>query len=616
MINPQSIELLAPAKDLACGMAAIDHGADAVYVGAPQFGARVTAGNSLQDIEKLCDYAHLYHAQVYVALNTILTDRELEEARKLVFRLYEAGADALIIQDTGILPLDLPPIALHASTQTDNRSADKVRFWESVGIRRVILARELSLQQIREIRSRTNVELEAFVHGALCVSYSGQCYMSHACTGRSANRGACAQFCRLPYTLTDANGNVIREHSHLLSLKDMDRSASLREMIDAGICSFKIEGRLKNMDYVKNVTAYYRQALDRILESEPQLHRTSSGASTFFFTPDPAKTFNRGRTEYFLHERENVMVAPDTPKSIGEPIGKIVDIKENTFCIKTDKALHNGDGLGYINHDGELRGVRINKVEGNRVSTLEVATDLHVGQQIYRNLDIAFDKILQGESAERKISIDMILNDTPTGFALTLTDEDGTRATHEVNAEKNISKKGSVATEMLRQSLAKLGGTPFRARNISIVTSDHFFIPNSQVNEWRRAAAHQLEEKRRTTHQRPPARKADTHSLPFPTPDNASLDYRANIHNCSADDFYHQHGVDQTSPSFEAGGKTDGIVMTCKHCIRYSLGFCSKNGKKLPYTEPLALKTGKFHFELHFDCKKCEMTVLMSENNL
>ena len=609
MSHSRSIELLAPAKDLACGMAAIDHGADAVYVGAPQFGARVTAGNSLQDIEQLCDYAHLYHAQVHVALNTILTDRELEEARKLIFRLYDAGADALIVQDTGILQLDLPPIALHASTQTDNRTAEKVRFWESVGIRRVILARELSLQQIREIRSQTDVELEAFVHGALCVSYSGQCYMSHACTGRSANRGACAQFCRLPYTLTDAEGNVIREHSHLLSLKDMDRSASLREMIDAGICSFKIEGRLKNMDYVKNVTAYYRQALDRIAEKDSALTRSSSGKSIFFFTPDPAKTFNRGRTEYFLHKRENVMVSPDTPKSIGEPLGKVENIQGNAFCIETEKTLHNGDGLGYIAHDGELHGVRINKADGNRISTLEPVNDLEVGQLVYRNLDVEFDKMLQGKSAERKIDVDIKLTDTETGFCISLTDEDGIRVTHEVKAAKEISKKGSVATEMLRQSLAKLGGTPFRAREIDVATSDHFFILNSQVNEWRRAAIQLLDEQRHTSHQRPPARKADTHTLDFPTPADASLDYRANIHNCQAENFYHEHGVTATTPSFEAGGSTDGVLMTCKHCIRYTLGFCSKEGKKLPYPEPLFLQTGKFKFELHFNCKKCEMEV-------
>ena len=411
-----AIELLAPAKDLESGIAAINHGADAVYVGAPAFSARVSAANSIEDIEQLCRHAHLYHAHVHVALNTILTDSELDQARKIVYKLYEAGADALIIQDMGLLQIDLPPIALHASTQTDNRTLEKVLFWEKMGLQRAILARELSLEQIRNIRKHTNIELEAFVHGALCVSYSGQCYMSQACTGRSANRGNCAQFCRLPYTLTDADGKVIRENSHLLSLKDMNRSGSLEEMIQAGITSLKIEGRLKGIDYVKNITAFYRKKLDAIFEKEAKYGPASAGKVELTFTPSPEKTFNRGATEYFLHGRENVMVEPDTPKSIGEPIGKTLNINGNKIRISTTQTLHNGDGLSYVDENHELAGFRINTADGGLVTTLEPVRGLKEGDSVYRNLDIVFDKQMRGESAVRRIPVDIHLTESDEGF--------------------------------------------------------------------------------------------------------------------------------------------------------------------------------------------------------
>lgn len=604
----RKVELLAPAKDLACGCAAIDHGADAVYVGAPRFGARATVGNSLQDIEKLCRHAHLYNAQVHVALNTILTDHELEEAGNIIRQLYEAGADALIIQDTGILQLDLPPIALHASTQTDNRTADKVKFWESIGFRRVILARELSLQQIREIRRQTSVELEAFVHGALCVSYSGQCYMSYACTQRSANRGECAQFCRLPYTLTDADGNLIRQQSHLLSLKDMNRSASIREMLDAGITSFKIEGRLKGIDYVKNITAFYRQTLDRILESDSALQRSSAGKTLLFFTPNIEKTFNRGGTDYFLHERTDVMVKPDTPKSIGEPLGKVLKINGKNLIINTEKEIHNGDGLGFVNSEGELCGVRVNKAEGTLLSTLEPIGNLKVGTMMYRNLDIEFSKMLSGKSAERKLLVDIRLSETESGFALALTDEEGVGISLPIHYQKEISQKGAAANEMLKQSLSKLGGTPFVARSIEIATQGFYFVPNSVANEWRREAVELLIQKRLEAHQRPTRSRIEQNGAKFPTQGD-SMDYRGNIMNAMAREFYALHGVARATDAMEAGGPTDGVLMTCKHCIRHTLGYCSRQGKSLPYPDPLFISTGQHRFRLEFDCKKCEMTV-------
>ena len=606
----QKIELLAPAKDYECGVAAINHGADAVYVGAPKFGARVAAGNSLADIERLCRYAHLYHAHVHVALNTILTDEELEEARKLIFRLYDTGADALIIQDVGILQLDIPPIALHASTQTDSRTPEKVLFWEKVGLQRAILARELSLEQIREIRRQTTIELEAFVHGALCVSYSGQCYMSHACTTRSANRGECAQFCRLPYTLTDANGKVIRDHSHLLSLKDMDRSDYLAELLEAGITSFKIEGRLKGMDYVKNVTAFYRQRLDNLLEKDARYEKASSGKVTFTFEPDPQKTFNRGKTDYFLHGRENVMVSPDTPKSIGEPLGTLVAVDGRNLLVDTTKELHNGDGLGFIDADGELCGFRINKAEGNRLTTLDPVAGLTAGMPLYRNSDAAFDKLLAGDSAVRKIGVNLLLSETPDGFALMLTDEDGVAVTQAFASKKELSQKGEAATANLKTALSKLGGTPYYPMGVDVRTTQPYFFPASVVNEWRRTAVEQLTGARAESHRRPFGQIITPSDFPFPSPDGDTLTYRGNVMNTKAREFYKLHGIKTIEPAFEKSAVENAVLMTCRHCIRYTLGMCRKQPHATDrHPEPWTLQTGNFRFNLEFDCARCEMKV-------
>lgn len=609
------IELLSPAKDLECGIAAINHGADAVYVGAPAFSARVSAGNSLEDIEKLCRHAHLYHAHVHVALNTILTDSELETARKLIYHLYDAGADALIIQDTGLLQLDLPPIAIHASTQTDNRTADKVKFWENIGLQRVILARELSLEQIRDIRRQTSIELETFVHGALCVSYSGQCYMSQACVERSANRGNCAQFCRLPYSLTDADGTLIRHHSHLLSLKDMDRSNSLLQLMEAGITSLKIEGRLKSIDYVKNVTAFYRKKLDEIFTKDNRFCPASTGTVSTTFTPDPAKTFNRGRTEYFLHQRENVMVAPDTPKSIGESIGKVIRIQGNTIQLNTSVTLHNGDGLGFVNAQNELQGFRINRADGTTVTTLEAINGLSAGMPVYRNFDIEFDKQLRGNSATRRIPVAIRLTDLPDGIEVTLMDCEGVTVKQAYNVKKEISHKGEAANEMLQQNLVKMGGTMFCAKRVGIHTEHPYFFPTSVVNEWRRNAINALMEERLATHQRPEGRmKQTSDNATFPLPTTGKADYRANIMNETAADFYRRHGATEIAPAFEKAPTGEAALMTCKHCIRYTLGYCSKSGKKMPYKEPLFLQSGDFKFQLHFNCANCEMTITSPNN--
>ncbi len=605
-----AIELLAPAKDLESGIAAINHGADAVYVGAPAFSARVSAANTIEDIEQLCRHAHLYHAHVHVALNTILTDSELEQARKIVYNLYEAGADALIIQDMGLLQIDLPPIALHASTQTDNRTLEKVLFWEKMGLQRAILARELSLEQIRSIRKHTNIELEAFVHGALCVSYSGQCYMSQACTGRSANRGNCAQFCRLPYTLTDADGKVIRENSHLLSLKDMNRADSLEELIDAGITSLKIEGRLKGIDYVKNITAFYRKKLDAIFEKEAKYGPASAGKVELTFTPSPEKTFNRGATEYFLHGRENVMVEPDTPKSIGEPIGKILSINGNRIRIATTQTLHNGDGLSYVDESHELAGFRINTADGGLVTTLEPVRGLKEGDSVYRNLDIVFDKQLRGESAVRRIPVDIHLSETDEGFLLRVTDEEGVSAELAVSAAKEEARQAEAANENLRRNLAKLGGTPFVAREVTLDLTRAYFLAASAVNQWRREVVERLVEARLASHRRPAGRLPQQRcEATMPLTVAGSADYRANIMNRLAEAFYQQHGASETAPAYEVIPNPNADLMTCKHCIRFTLGFCTRNGKALPYPEPLFLTNSIHRFQLEFDCKNCEMKV-------
>ena len=423
------IELLAPAKNVEIGQQAILHGADAVYIGAPRFGARSTAGNSIADLTRLIDFAHRFDARVYITLNTILRDDELRDAERLIHELYKIESDALIVQDMGITRLDIPPIALHASTQADNRTPEKVKFLEQCGFSQVVLARELSLGQINEIARSVQVPLEVFVHGALCVSYSGQCYLSEAMCGRSANRGECAQYCRLPYTLIDGKGNVIAKDKHLLSLRDLNQSDRLEELLDAGVSSFKIEGRLKDMAYVKNCTAYYRQELDKIFKRRPEYRTASTGHSSIEFTPRLEKSFNRGFTHYFLDGRTPEPIAsPDTPKSLGEYVGKVKQSDKNTFTIAGLTPIHNGDGLCFANNKGEFEGVRVNRVEGNRIfpaSRIEITPHT----VLYRNFDFEFDKRLSRPSADRRIDVEITLYDVPGGYALYMKDECGNHTT-------------------------------------------------------------------------------------------------------------------------------------------------------------------------------------------
>ena len=599
------IERLSPAKDLNCGMEAINHGADAVYIGAPKFGARAAAGNSLEDIRELCDYAHLYGARIYVTLNTILKEEELEEAERMIWDLWHAGTDALIVQDMGITRLNLPPIPLHASTQTDNRTPEKVRFLQAAGFTQVVLARELSLNEIRRIAEATTVPLEVFVHGALCVSYSGQCYLSAALSGRSANRGECAQYCRLPYTMVDATGAEIVTHKHLLSLKDMNRSDQLEALLDAGVSSLKIEGRLKDVDYVKNITAYYRKKLDAVLSRRPEYRRASAGRSTYTFEPVAEKSFNRGFTPFLLEGRTADITAFNTPKSLGEPVGTVKEIKGNSFTVAGLKQLNNGDGLVFFNRKGELEGFRVNRVEANRVFPLDMP-QLAPKTPLYRNFDQVFDKLLAKPSAERRLSVKIEFLDNPFGFTLCMEDETGARIMLAEPFAKELARREQ--QDNIRTQLSKLGNTPFEASEVVVGLSENWFVPSSLLADMRRRGVEKLLEVRRARYPRETVKRVRP-SEPIPFPER-SLTYLGNVANGKARSFYQDHGVEQVDPAFELSPRKDVPLMFTKHCLRYSMGWCPTYQKnKSPYKEPYYLLYKDTCLRLQFDCKHCQMLV-------
>ena len=599
------IELLSPAKTAEIGIEAINHGADAVYIGAPQFGARSAAGNTIADIATLTAYAHRFNARVYVALNTVLTDNELPTAEKMTWQLYEAGADALIVQDMGLLQLNLPPIELHASTQTDNRTVEKVRFLEEAGFAQIVLARELSLEQIRAITSQTNARIECFVHGALCVCYSGQCYASQATRGRSANRGECAQLCRLPYSLVDADGKPLAAEGHLLSLKDLDLSAHLGTMLEAGVSSFKIEGRLKEMDYVKNVTAYYRQRLDGLLEGSSKYEKSSQGKVKFFFTPDPERTFHRGGTDYFLNTRASGLVQPLTPKSIGQPVGMVQNTERAAFTVRGDVQLHNDDGLCYAAHDGSFVGIKVNRVEGRRVFPFKMPI-LRVGTVLYRNGDAEFEKTLSKKSAERKMPLTIHFSETEKGFALK--GEIGhSSVTLHFDNEKEMSNKSLPETiDNLRTQFGKLGNTDFELTEMTTDLSASWFIPASRLSEWRRLLSEEMANTLKADY-RAPKREAPTTTPQYP---EQKLSYLGNVTNEKAREFYRTHGVTEVEPALETEGTLQAgePVMVTKYCLKFEMGWCpSKQHPTEAPREPLFLQGKNDRFQLSFDCKRCEM---------
>lgn len=608
------LELLAPAKNADFGIEAINHGADAVYIGGPAFGARAKAPNTIADIARLVKHAHRYHAEVFVALNTIFHDNELEGARELVHQLYDAEVDALIVQDMGLLEMDLPPIQLHASTQTDIRTVEKAVFLDQVGFSQIVLARELDLNTIKRIADATSCNLEFFIHGALCVAFSGQCFISHAHTGRSANRGECSQECRLPFTLEDQKGRIIGKDKHFLSMKDNDQSANLRALIEAGVSSFKIEGRYKDLPYVKNATAHYRELIDEVLNDRPELAKSSSGHATYTFTPQPEKTFNRSATDYFVNGRQADIGAFDTPKFSGEALGKVTKVGNNYFEVETNIELHNGDGVCFFDVHKELVGLRVNTVEGKRLYPNEMPADIRRNTIVYRNRDHAFMRLLEKDSAQRKIVVDMNFYETANGFALTITDENGFSATATCEAEKQSAQNLEKAETSLRENLSKLGGTDFTSQQIQISTAQTWFIPASIINNLRRDAIEQLQQTRDLGYQRPPRREAAQPPAIFP---EDTLSYLANVYNKKARQFYEKHGVKMIAAAYEANKELDEVpLMITKHCLRFSHGLCPKEAKGVigvqgtVTAEPMTLINGNDRYTLKFDCKPCEMHVM------
>jgi len=619
------LELLSPAKTAEIGREAILHGADAVYIGGPAFGARHNASNPLEDIAALVEFAHRYRSRIFVTMNTIMHDAELETARKQIWQLYEAGVDALIIQDMGLLELDLPPIQMHASTQCDIRTLEKAKFLSQVGFSQLVLARELTIEQIRKIRLEVDTPLEYFIHGALCVAFSGQCYISHADNGRSANRGDCSQACRLPYTLSDGQGRVVAYEKHLLSMKDNDQSRNLEALIDAGVRSFKIEGRYKDMGYVKNITAHYRVLLDEILERRPELARASSGRTRVLFTPDVDKNFHRGHTDYFAQGRQQTIGAFDSPKYVGVELGTVVRIGGDNFDIVAHSAMSNGDGLNYM-HKRETVGIQANVVQklgededGQRwrVFPNEAVANLpglKVGSVIHRNRDHTWEAQLTKKSSERRVGVDLTLSEIEGGLRLLLRDEDGIESHADALIALQPAREAAQADSALRTSLGKLGNTMFDARTVTLQLSQPWFVAASAINALRRDAVAFHEAARLASWERP-ERAAVAH--PAPTYPETQLSYLANVYNDKARAFYHKYGVQLIDAAYEAHEEAGEVpLMITKHCLRFSFNLCPKQAKGVQgvqgqvRAEPMTLVSGDEKYTLKFDCKPCEMHII------
>lgn len=587
----RALELLAPAKNLEYGIAAIDHGADAVYIGASRFGARAAVGNSVDDIRKLCDYAHPFGAKVYVTVNTIIYDEELEATRQLLVDLADAGADAILVQDMAVFQMMKNlPMSAHASTQTDNRSVEKVKWLRNIGFSRVVLARELSLDEMKVIHSQVpDVELEVFVHGALCVSYSGLCYASQYCFGRSANRGECAQFCRMQFSLEDAKGREVVSNRYLLSLKDMNRIDHLEELIEAGATSFKIEGRLKDLAYVKNVTAAYNQRLNEIVRRHPdQYCRSSRGECRYTFTPDLNRTFNRGYTTYFLHGRKADIASMDTPKAMGVFVGSVKEIRHDSFNVAGVTSFTNGDGLCFLDDNRQLVGFRANKVVGNRIYPYRMPQGLKPGVRLYRNNDQEFDRLMSKPSAERRIPIRLSLRVVADGFEL-----------NGIHFDVEHQQAQRPQRENIIRQLTKFGDTIYMCNEVDIPEDFNYFIPNSVLSEMRRSLVAKMMSERSPRHAFEVG--ADHGTVP-----EEEWAYMLNISNRLSQQFY---GAKEISAYELKGGA--GPIMQCRHCIRYALGYCVKNGGERPlWQEPLSLVLGNGRrFRLEFDCQHCQMNV-------
>ena len=612
------LELLSPAKNVEIAKQAILHGADAVYIGGPHFGARHNAGNSVSDIANLVEFAHLYHAKVFVTLNTILHDNELETARQLIYQLYDAGIDALIVQDMGILALDIPPIELHASTQMDIRTPEKAKFLSDIGFSQIVLARELNLKNIKAIHQHVDAKIEYFIHGALCVAFSGQCYISHAQTGRSANRGDCSQACRLPYTLKDDQGRVVAYDKHLLSMKDNNQSANLIDLIDVGVRSFKIEGRYKDLSYVKNITAYYRQKLDEILAQRSDLRAASSGKTTHFFIPDPDRTFHRGSTDYFIHGRKDDIGAFDSPKFVGLPIGEIVNVSHHCLEIKTKTPLANGDGFNVLIKRDSIgfRGDKVEKIstDAYRVYPNEmpkILTKLNLPYRINRNLDHIWQQNLAKESSQRRIAVSFILSHITDGVELTAISEEGIKVSKSLYGNFSPALQPQKALKQLNENLAKVGQTIYYIDTLHIDLNPVYFIPTSQLNQLRRDVIALLTQTRIKCYL-PGIRKAE--ATPTPIYPETHLTFLSNVYNRKAREFYQQHGVKLIENAYEAHEIKDNVpLMTTKHCLRFAFNLCPKRVKSISGIKmratPMKLIHNNEEFTLKFNCKACEMQV-------
>ncbi len=595
----QKVELLSPAKDLAIGIAAINNGADAVYIGAPSFGARKSASNSIEDIEALVKYAHKYYCRVFVALNTVLYDHELVEAEKMIWRLYEIGVDALIVQDMGILRMNLPPICLHASTQMHNYDLERIKFLDTLGFQRIVLARELSLDEIREIRKAVKAELEVFVHGALCVSLSGQCYLSHYMFGRSANRGECAQPCRMKWSVKDSAGKSFVNDKYILSLKDLNLSNYIDHLIEIGVESFKIEGRLKDENYVSNVTSHYSS----LLNEHKNIQRIGSGKSVSSFTSDPERSFSRGVSSYFIDKRERGLVNKDTPKSVGKYMGTVLQVKHNRVRISTQEQLNNGDGLCYL-EDGVLKGIKVNGVDGDWVLCNEIPS-VKVGTELYRNYDHRFVMALEKAKSVRKISVSMQVKAKEGYLLLECRDEDGVVVN--VQSEELFEKANNPSQqERLKQQLVKCGDTDYICDCIEYLSEDVLFVPAVSANALRRILLEKLTEERKLNRSKLEPFTEDK-TIQYPT----KGDWHLNILNQKAKTFYAEHGVIDAELGFEKSkSQQERDLMQTRYCILYELGRCNKTNKNTDIQFPLYIHNDKHQFRLEFDCKACFMRLI------
>ncbi|MBD7978900.1 peptidase U32 family protein [Serpens gallinarum] len=626
-VATNKLELLSPARDTTIAKEAILHGADAVYIGGPSFGARHNASNSVAEIAELVEFARLFHAKVFVTLNTILHDDELEPARLLIWQLYEVGVDVLIVQDMGILEMDLPPIELHASTQTDIRTLDKAKFLADAGFSQLVLARELNLQEIRQISHQVDATIEFFIHGALCVAFSGQCNISHAQTGRSANRGDCSQACRLPYTLKDDQGRVVAYDKHLLSMKDNNQTDNLMDLVEAGVRSFKIEGRYKDVSYVKNITAHYRQELDKILTQRPDLARASSGFSEHFFVPNVEKTFHRGSTDYFVQDRKIDIGAFDSPKFVGLPVGDIIKVGKHDFIAETSESLSNGDGLNVL-YKREVVGFRANTAElleefeqdgqtrrQYRIVPNEMPAELkqlRMPHALNRNLDHNWQQALLKTSAERRVPVRFQATFSDEALTLHVTSVEGISASVSLAGPFGLAKNPEQAHEQLRDTLSKLGTTIYHAEQVDIDAPQALFVPNSQLKTLRRDAIDALTAARLAAYPRGSRKPV---SVPPPVYPESHLTFLANVYNEKARAFYHRYGVQLIDAAYEAHEEPGEVpVMITKHCLRFSFNLCPKQAKGVTGVRTKVAPMQLIHQDevltLKFDCKPCEMHII------